>query len=58
MFPLSPATLVQPPSDSEASPENPEAREGSWSEALELQSPTLLHKTDTNDIEFKVQHSF
>ncbi|XP_034751474.1 rho guanine nucleotide exchange factor 28 [Etheostoma cragini] len=44
VFPVSPATLVEPPSD--------------WlSEALELQSPPLLQKTDTNDIDFKIAQS-
>ncbi|XP_078018226.1 rho guanine nucleotide exchange factor 28 isoform X2 [Epinephelus lanceolatus] len=53
VFPVSPATLVESPSDSEASPENPEASEGSWTEVL----PTLLQKTDVNDIDFKVAQS-
>ncbi|XP_029300781.1 LOW QUALITY PROTEIN: rho guanine nucleotide exchange factor 28 [Cottoperca gobio] len=52
VFPVSPAALVHPPSDSEASPENLEASEGSWSDAL--QSPTLSEQTDTNDIDLKV----
>ncbi|XP_032395530.1 rho guanine nucleotide exchange factor 28 isoform X5 [Etheostoma spectabile] len=44
VFPVSPAALVEPPSD--------------WlSEALELQSPPLLQKTNTNDIDFKVAQS-
>uniref|UniRef100_UPI0037E89362 rho guanine nucleotide exchange factor 28 isoform X2 n=1 Tax=Semicossyphus pulcher TaxID=241346 RepID=UPI0037E89362 len=50
----SPATPVPPPSDSETSPENPEASEGSWTEPLSLQSPTLF---DTNDINSKVAQS-
>ncbi|XP_042365599.1 rho guanine nucleotide exchange factor 28, partial [Plectropomus leopardus] len=57
VFPVSPAAPVEPPSDSEASPENPEAGEESSTESLVLQSPTLLQKTDTNDIDFKVAQS-
>ncbi|XP_038589452.1 LOW QUALITY PROTEIN: rho guanine nucleotide exchange factor 28 [Micropterus salmoides] len=57
VFPVSPATLVQPPSDSEASPENPETREGGCTEALVLQSPALLQKTGTNDVDLKVAQS-
>ncbi|XP_044031288.1 rho guanine nucleotide exchange factor 28 isoform X2 [Siniperca chuatsi] len=57
VFPVSPASLLQPPSDSEASPENPEASEGGWTEALVLQSQTLLQTTDTNDVDLKVAQS-
>ncbi|XP_019124676.1 rho guanine nucleotide exchange factor 28 isoform X2 [Larimichthys crocea] len=57
VFPPSPAALVQPPSDSEASPESPEASEGSWTEALVLQSSTPVQKTDTSDIDSKVAQS-
>ncbi|XP_029940888.1 rho guanine nucleotide exchange factor 28 isoform X2 [Salarias fasciatus] len=46
-FPVGPATVVDPPPDSE----NHEAGEGSCPEALVLQSS---QNTDTNDIEFKV----
>ncbi|XP_070706318.1 rho guanine nucleotide exchange factor 28 [Pempheris klunzingeri] len=57
VFPVSPAAIVQPPTDSEASPENAEASEGSWSEALVLHSPTLLQKTGPNDIDLEVAQS-
>ncbi|XP_044189814.1 rho guanine nucleotide exchange factor 28 isoform X2 [Thunnus albacares] len=57
VFPVSPATLEEPPSDPEASPGDPEANEGSWTETIVLQSPTHLQKTDTNDIDFKVAQS-
>nr|XP_046230151.1 rho guanine nucleotide exchange factor 28 isoform X2 [Scatophagus argus] len=57
VFPVSPGALVQPPSDSQNSPENPEASEGSCAELRVLESPTPLHKTDTNDIDFKVAQS-
>ncbi|XP_051267668.1 rho guanine nucleotide exchange factor 28 isoform X1 [Dicentrarchus labrax] len=57
VFPVSPAILVRSPSDSEASPENPETSDGSWTEAFVLQSPTLLQKADTDDIDFKVAQS-
>ncbi|KAI3362135.1 hypothetical protein L3Q82_012465, partial [Scortum barcoo] len=57
VFPVSPTTPAQSPSDSEASPENPEAGEGSWTEAPVFQSPALFHKTDMNDIDFKVAQS-
>ncbi|XP_018529451.1 rho guanine nucleotide exchange factor 28 isoform X2 [Lates calcarifer] len=58
VFPVSPAALVEPPSDSsEPSPENPEASEGSWTEAVVLQSPTHLQKMDTDDIDIKVAQS-
>ena len=58
VFPLSPSTPLQPPSDSETSPETLEAAEGSWNDAFVPESPTLSQKQDTNDIEFKVQHIF
>ncbi|XP_074474476.1 rho guanine nucleotide exchange factor 28 isoform X3 [Sebastes fasciatus] len=52
VFPVSPTTPLQPPSDSEASPEDPETSEGNWTEDPVLQSPT-----DTNDIDVKVAQS-
>ncbi|XP_062291104.1 rho guanine nucleotide exchange factor 28 [Scomber scombrus] len=57
VFPVSPVTLEEPPSDPEASPRDPEASERSWAEAVVLQSPTHLQKTDTDDIDFKVAQS-
>ncbi|XP_073333999.1 rho guanine nucleotide exchange factor 28 [Pagrus major] len=57
VFPLSPSTPLQPPSDSETSPETPEAAEGSWNDAFVLESPTPSQKPDTNDIDFKVAQS-
>ncbi|KAM6901040.1 rho guanine nucleotide exchange factor 28 isoform 3-T3 [Lycodopsis pacificus] len=57
VFPVSPATPVQPPSDSKASLANPEASEGSWTETLVLQAPSLLQQPDRNDIDFKVAQS-
>ncbi|XP_040013319.1 rho guanine nucleotide exchange factor 28 isoform X2 [Xiphias gladius] len=57
-FPVSPATLVELPSgSSEPSIENPEASEGSWTEAPVLQSPAQLQKTNRDDIDSKVAQS-
>ncbi|XP_035481788.2 rho guanine nucleotide exchange factor 28 isoform X2 [Scophthalmus maximus] len=52
VFAVSPAPLVELPTDSsELSPENPDASEGSWSEAIVLQS------RESDDIDFKVAQS-
>ncbi|KAK9532337.1 hypothetical protein VZT92_009725 [Zoarces viviparus] len=57
VFPVSPATPVQPPSDSKASLANPEAGEGSWPETRVLQAPSLLQQPDRNDIDVEVAQS-
>ncbi|XP_051794630.1 rho guanine nucleotide exchange factor 28 isoform X2 [Acanthochromis polyacanthus] len=55
MFPLSPATLVEPTAESpEASPDNPESSEP---EAMVLQTPADLPKPDANGVDFKVAQS-
>nr|XP_020469249.1 rho guanine nucleotide exchange factor 28-like isoform X2 [Monopterus albus] len=58
VVPASPATPLESPLDSsEVSPENPEAREGSWTEPFVSQSPTNFQKTDSNDINLKIVQS-
>ncbi|XP_060917750.1 rho guanine nucleotide exchange factor 28 isoform X1 [Labrus mixtus] len=56
LIPAGPDTPVQPCSDSETSPENPETSEGIWTAAAP-QSPTLFEKTDENDFNTKVAQS-
>ncbi|KAM3843308.1 rho guanine nucleotide exchange factor 28-like, partial [Diretmus argenteus] len=57
-FPVSPLTPLELTSDSEASPGDPEATEGSWTEAVVLQSLPHLHKGDPDDsINLKVAQS-
>ncbi|XP_072228775.1 rho guanine nucleotide exchange factor 28 isoform X4 [Leuresthes tenuis] len=59
VFPASPATLAEPTSDfSEASPENPEASEGSWVEDFVLCPPPAdSQNNNLNDIDFKISQS-
>ncbi|XP_071768133.2 rho guanine nucleotide exchange factor 28-like [Centroberyx gerrardi] len=57
VFPASPLTLLEPPSDSEASPGDPEAGEGGWTEALVLQSLPHLQNRNPSDINLKVTQS-
>ncbi|KAM6975874.1 rho guanine nucleotide exchange factor 28 [Tautogolabrus adspersus] len=57
LFPAGPDTPVQPCSDPETSPENPETSEGSWTEPAAPQSVTLSSNTDTNDFNTKVTQS-
>ncbi|XP_029921750.1 rho guanine nucleotide exchange factor 28 isoform X2 [Myripristis murdjan] len=54
VFPLTP---LETPSDSEASPGDPDTVEGGWTEALVLQSLPLLLKRDQHDISLKVAQS-
>lgn len=56
VFPVSPAPLVEPLSDSsEASTEISTASDNSWTQGL---VPANLQKADTNGTDFKVQDTF
>ncbi|XP_030006405.1 rho guanine nucleotide exchange factor 28 isoform X2 [Sphaeramia orbicularis] len=57
VFPMSPLSPSEAPSDPKASLRDPEPRERSWTEALADQSLTRVQKTDTNDIDLKVAQS-
>ncbi|KAJ7988318.1 hypothetical protein DPEC_G00322330 [Dallia pectoralis] len=57
--PTNPPTRLEPSSDGEASPADPDAREGEWSaaQALILHSLTHVHTEDSNNINLKVSQS-
>ncbi|XP_068190406.1 rho guanine nucleotide exchange factor 28 [Antennarius striatus] len=57
VFPSSPVSLARPPLELQTSPEPPEASEESWTDDFVLESPTLLLKSHTNDIDIKVAES-
>ncbi|KAG7498232.1 rho guanine nucleotide exchange factor 28 isoform X4 [Solea senegalensis] len=57
-FVFSPATPAEFPSNPpEPSPENPEATEGRWTEAVVLQAPSHVQNAESDDIDLKIAQS-